>query len=185
MSRDLSNNAWFQTIKGQPFFLFEPEAGDFDIEEIAHALSLQCRFNGHVKRFYSVAEHSLLVSLLLEEWGEADSVVLCGLLHDAAEAYTGDLVRPLKRSMPTFKTIEQRIEEEIALRFNLPYPFPEAVKRADNTMLLVERRDLLASSPRAWSTEGLELPEWKLPAEALWETIKTRFLCRFAELGGR
>lgn len=188
MTRDLSDNRWIQTLKGRPFYLFDPKPEDFDIEEIAHALAMQCRFTGHMNQFYSIAEHSVLVSYLLEEWGESPSVVFCGLMHDAAEAYTGDLSRPLKRCLPDYKDIETLIEAQIAERFGIQFPFPDVIKKADTVMLLTERRDLLAPSPRDWSEEQagfmflgekLELPGWTIGVARDWIEAKRLFLERF------
>lgn len=179
--RDLGGTRWFQTLKGNAFHLFDPRPEDFDIEEIAHALALQNRFNGHTSEPYSVAQHSVLVSLLLEEWDEPSQVVFCGLMHDAAEAYIGDCIQPLKRELPSFYEVEERIERALAERFGMPFPFPEAVKRADTTMLLVESRDLLAEPPRPWPTEGIDLPEWGVTCME-WREAHDYFLERFAEL---
>lgn len=84
-------NNWIMTHTGKKFKPFNPRTEDIDIEDIAHALSNICRFNGHVNQFYSVAEHSVLVSVLCPE-----ELKLKGLLHDAAEAYLGDVPSPLK-----------------------------------------------------------------------------------------
>ena len=108
------------------------------IEDIAHALSLQCRFNGHCSDFYSVAEHSLRVSRLVEWLGNTRDVVMTALLHDAAEAYIGDIVSPLKKELPDFTSIERVVESAIAERFSLLYPFPEVVHRIDKEVLSLE-----------------------------------------------
>src|SRR4051812_6540197 len=83
---------WMQTISGKAFFPLDPRPADVDIQDIAHALAFQCRFGGHVKEFYSVAEHSVRVSLIC-----AHEDAKWGLLHDATEAYLSDIVRPVKR----------------------------------------------------------------------------------------
>lgn len=148
--RDIEGDRWLQTVTGKPFFLFNPRPGDFDLEVIAHALSMQCRFNGHTKEFYSVAEHSVMVALILGQWGCSHEVQATGLLHDAAEAYIGDCIRPLKQRLRGLKDIENRIEEALSTQFELPWPWPEGVKRADNYALTIERRDLLSPPPRPW-----------------------------------
>lgn len=113
----------------------EPE--DVCIEDIAHALSRQCRYNGHVGYFLSVARHSIWVSTLLIEQGHPD-LALTGLLHDAAEAYLGDLVRPLKMNpeLKVFREADERAEEVIAKAFDLPYPMPPEVMEADRIILI-------------------------------------------------
>lgn len=182
MTRDLQDNKWFQTIKGNPFYLFDPWPEDFDIEEIAHSLAMQCRFNGHCKQFYTVAQHSVLVSRLLEEWHNNPATVMCGLLHDAAEAYVGDLIRPLKLQLPEYKKVEDFVELAIAQRFELPFPFPASVKTADIVMLHVEKRELLAHPPRPWAGDDISLPEWGIGRELSWREAKRLFLDRFEEL---
>lgn len=129
---------FIRTWSGRKFNLLTPEPTTILIEDIAHALSLQCRFNGHCDEFYSVAEHSVEVCKLVEKIGMKRNIVLTALLHDAAEAYTGDVVSPLKNLLPEFKRIESNLERHIAERFGLVYPFPEAVHVADKKMLQKE-----------------------------------------------
>src|ERR1700683_336889 len=98
--------AWIVTFSGRRFYVLDPRPSDVRIEDIAHSLSLQCRFNGHVKNFYSVAQHSVLVS---ERCDPADA--LYGLLHDASEAYIGDMSAPLKHTdeMTAFRDAERHV----------------------------------------------------------------------------
>lgn len=138
-----------QTYTGK---LFNPltneneDCGPIVLMDIAHALSNLCRFNGHTKRFYSVGEHSLHVSALLEHHGP--NIQAWGLLHDAAEAYLGDMVRPIKQRMPEFKAIEDRLLQRIAKRFDLVWPIPDVVFDADDILLATEFRDLMQSPPQ-------------------------------------
>lgn len=114
-----------------------PSVDEINIEDIAHALSRQCRYNGHCDGFLSVARHSIWVSERLEALGFDEQTQLTGLLHDAAEAYLGDLVRPIKQSefgVAYLKT-EKALEEVIAARFGIPFPFPDAIRDADNYVL--------------------------------------------------
>lgn len=107
-------------------------ADDIDITDIAHALSLQCRYNGHCYGHLSVARHSIWVAnrLAKEGWPRLQ---LWGLLHDAAEAYLGDLIRPLKHSdfAAEYRRLEEKAEQAIADKFRLPWPMPKPVKDAD------------------------------------------------------
>jgi len=123
---------------------------DIDIKDIAHSLAMQCRYNGHLQVFYSVGEHSLYVSKHVEHKsirGGADERQirewsLSALLHDAAEAYIGDMVRPLKHApeMQSFLDIEARIEEVIMKKFNLSIPFDDVIiKEADNAICAWEK----------------------------------------------
>ena len=156
---------WIQTFTGRKFRPLDPKQEDFDIKDIAHALSLLCRFNGHCLRFYSVAEHSVRVSRILP-----DELKLWGLLHDAGEAYTTDLPRPVKGQIPQFRMIEDRVLEVACQRFGLSWPMPPAVKEADNRLLATESRDLMAPHPDDWGLVDPPLPEKidpiTIPAEA-------------------
>lgn len=105
------------TYTGRRFYPFNPRAEDVCLEDIAHALSMQCRFSGHVRAFYSVAEHSVFVSKYspLEDR-------LIGLLHDASEAYLQDMASPIKHSgrITGYLEAEERISKAIAAAFGLP-----------------------------------------------------------------
>jgi hypothetical protein len=114
-----------------------PVVDEINIEDIAHALSRQCRYNGHCVGFISVARHSIWVAEQLAAQGYDKVVQLTGLLHDAAEAYLGDLVRPIKHSDfgVEYLKIEAILEEVIAKCFGIPFPFPQEVYEADNHVL--------------------------------------------------
>lgn len=114
-----------------------PVVEEINIEDIAHALSRQCRYNGHCVGFISVARHSIWVAEHLESQGFDEVIQLTGLLHDAAEAYLGDLVRPIKHSSfgVEYLKVEAVLETVISKRFLIPYPFPVAVREADNYVL--------------------------------------------------
>jgi hypothetical protein len=142
-----ATGAWILTASGRCFDLDHPRAEDVELEDIAHALGNLCRFAGHVRAFYSVAEHSVLVSTLVPE-----RLQLAGLLHDAAEAYVGDVVGPLVRRLPEFRAVERRVLSAIARRFGVArgeFASPE-IRRADAEALLIERDALLPPSPRPW-----------------------------------
>lgn len=110
---------------------------DVDIIDIAHALARQCRYNGHCGGYLSVARHSLWVSGRVVEMGQPD-LALTALLHDAAEAYLGDMIRPLKRGEigTAYREAEHRVESAVAAHFGLDYPMPSPVLEADNYVLL-------------------------------------------------
>lgn len=119
---------------------------DVRIEDIAHALGNQCRYSGHTREFYSIAEHSVRVCEILSAAGESRDVALYGLLHDAAEAYLVDLPRPLKHDSElsaTYLDAEERCQRAVLCHFGVWMPEPAAVRAADLTMLATERRDLM------------------------------------------
>lgn len=140
---------WIQMNSGIAFWPLEPRAQEVRIEDIAHSLSMLCRFGGHCRRFYSVAEHSVHVARLLPP-----HLALWGLLHDASEAYVCDLPTPLKRMIPAYEEIEARVQEVIADRFSLPREMPAEVKAADHAMLLAEARQLMKPHLIPWNEFG-------------------------------
>jgi len=146
---------WIRTYTGKKFYLFDSGPEDVCIEDIAHALSMQCRYNGHVARFYSVAEHSAYVSAIVAaEMGNKHyniDTALWALLHDASEAYIGDVSRPLKQQpeMERYRSNEKRIQGVIAAKFGLTPTEPEIVTRADRAILGMEVRALKWAEPIA------------------------------------
>lgn len=136
---------WIQLISGEPFWALDPRPEDVHIEDIAWSLSMQCRFGGHCKQFYSVAEHSVMVSHMVPP-----EMALWGLLHDATEAYLVDLPRPIKQNMPNYREYEDALAVVIAKRFNLDPIMPAGVKLADAHILLAERNQLMAPSRLEW-----------------------------------
>lgn len=168
---------WFQTYTGIQFWPMDPRADEVAIVDISRGLSLQCRYNGHLKTFYSIAEHSVRVSYVVPV-----EYALWGLMHDAAEAYIGDMVRPLKMQMPAFRECEDRIMRVICERFEMAWPEPPEVKVADNVLLMTERRDLLPIQ-RPWTMRAEPLPERIVPWS--WQAAESAFLDRFNALRGR
>lgn len=106
-----------------------------ELEDIAHALGMLCRFNGHIRRFYSVAQHSVVVSHLVEP-----ELARAALMHDATEAYMGDMTAPLKRCIPTFRSLEDKLEVAIRAQFDLYVDTgaERAIKAADHCALELE-----------------------------------------------
>jgi hypothetical protein len=148
---DPASSSWFQSALGGVIYIDRPDPAAVDIEDIARALSRICRFGGHLRDevdHYSVAQHSVWVSRICQP-----DHALLGLLHDAAEAYLGDMIRPLKKLLPAYKQLEQSWEGAIGERFGLGdalVNLPADVKEADETMLNTERRYLLRPGrPRA------------------------------------
>lgn len=169
---------WLQTASGKAFYPADPRPEDINIHDIAHALAHLCRFGGHSRHFYSVAEHSVLVSQCVPApWA------LEALLHDATEAYVVDVPRPVKRALgESYARLEAGVWAAIAKRFNLPEEMPACVKEADNAVLMAERAALLDHVP-GWG-HGLEHVQ---PAPVTINCMssgraKRFFLSRFSDL---
>jgi uncharacterized protein len=139
---------WIQTASGKSMFPLDPRAEEICIEDIAHALSNLCRFTGHTRTFYSVAEHSVRVSWACELPHE-----LYGLLHDASEAYLSDISSPMKRSSDfgqLYLRAEANLMAAICRKFEISEFCPSNVKLCDARMLATERRDLMGECDREW-----------------------------------
>lgn len=171
---------WIQTYTGKIFYPIDPRPWEISLEDIAHSLSLLCRFTGHTREFYSVAEHSVRVS-----WLCPDEHAAWGLMHDASEAYIADLTRPIKRFSDLgepYLRIETRLMHCICQRFGLPSEQPECVSKADLVLLMTEKRDLC---------EGHNSKPWEDTEDSLTEVIEPwphriaeqRFLQRAKALG--
>jgi len=150
------------TSDGRPFYLNDPQPDDIHIEHIAHALANQCRWTGHVKSFYSVAQHCIDVSYIV-----GPELALTALVHDASEAYIGDISTPLKWLLEAeapglIKGIEDKIHRAIADKFGTIYPYPPEVKHADMVAAAMERRDLLTD----WDQHGIDwIDGWPEPRD--------------------
>jgi hypothetical protein len=178
VSNDETMTGHIATYTGEVMEPLNPDPPLIHLRDIAHALSNNCRFTGHTRSFYSVAQHCVLASQIVPK-----ELALTALMHDASEAYLSDISRPIKMQPEfgdVYKKYEKRLEEAIAVKFRLVYPFPPEVKWADNVLLRSEQRDLM---PDAFRHEGDDyLPQtivpW-LPAEA-----ERTFLVRFNQVVG-
>ncbi len=168
--------SWILTAKGNQFDFEKPDEFFYDIEDIAHGLSHINRFTGATRVPYSVAEHCIHVSNLVPL-----EYALEGLLHDAGEAFMGDVSTPLKKLLPEYKAIEYKVEMAIAKQFGLEFPFPSCIKNADYRMLVTEKRDLLVSSP-----EWEDFKEYVPLKERIWpmknREAREAFLKRYYSL---
>ena len=168
---------WIETVSGKKFYPLDPHPEDVDIEDIAHALSLICRFVGHCREFYSVAQHSVLVSRNLPtELGR------WGLLHDAAEAYIGDISRPLKKFIrsgkETIKDVEIRILGCIGDALGMEMPDGAGwvkIKTIDDRALATEARDMMVY-PKDWDSLRGVKPFGEKITPISWERSKEEFL---------
>lgn len=159
----------------------DPRADEVFIEDIAHSLSLQCRYAGHVLRFYSVAEHSVLIARCLrDQYGE--QTALYGLLHDASEAYLVDVPRPVKPYLTGYKAAEAKVMAAVCERFGMPLDMPPEVHEADERIIADELVNLV---PMDWHARytgrelGVRLRYWT-PDKA-----REEFLATFDALTGR
>lgn len=157
-----------ETFTGREVNPLNLQVRDIQIEDIAHSLALQCRYGGHCKYFYSVAQHSVLVSKQFD----AFPLRLFGLLHDAAEAYLGDMISPMKQLLPQFKIQEESIQSRVLTRFCHRRPTVtelQRIKEADTKLLLAEARFLMPSRGIGWRENVLPAlfsPDFWTPEEA-------------------
>lgn len=170
---------YIMTISGHRFPFLDPKPEDYRIDDIAHALAHSCRFTGHVRQFYSVAEHCVHVSYAVPA-----EFALHGLLHDLSEAYLADISRPVKWFLGEYHDIEAHIQDCGQRAFGLEDGMPKPVKLADNRILIDERDELLPRDAdySDWPQVeplGVELMCWR-PEEA-----KSRFLLRYHALTRR
>ncbi|GBG55234.1 hypothetical protein SPFL3102_00660 [Sporomusaceae bacterium FL31] len=147
---------WIETYTGIKFWPLDPLPHEVSLNDIAHALAMLCRANGHCTSFYSVAQHSLNVSKELAFLGYSQRLQLMGLLHDASEAYLSDITRPVKKYLPQYIEIEHKLQTTIFHAFSL---FPtaeelEIVSQIDNALLAHEVRTLMKN-----------INEWAMPVE--------------------
>lgn len=180
-------SGWLQTWLGHAVDYADPRPKQLDVYDIGHHLSRINRFNGALyPEHYTVAEHSVHVAQLVKLRGESVEVQRAALMHDAAEAYCGDVVSPLKRmpELEGYRQILETMELAIAERFALPPELPEPVKRADIDMLVLERNMMHSTPPRDWDlpesariAEGIVIQMWT-PNQA-----KIEFLLAARNLG--
>lgn len=165
---------FMQTYSGKKFWPMDPRAAEVDIQDIAHSLSLQCRYAGHCLRHYSVAEHSVLISRWLRQNGHDGA--LHGLLHDATEAYLVDVPRPVKPFLVGYKEAEARVWDVVADSQGMSRVIPAMVHEADNRILADERAQNMAPTDDDWGLPpglGVTLQFWSP------ERAKAKFLAEY------
>jgi uncharacterized protein len=185
-----ASKAWIQTYSGGIFHILDPKQDEINIKDIGHSLAMQCRFTGHVRHFYSIAEHCVLGSFIVPK-----KHALRFLMHDASEAYIADINRPLKHFTgvgAAYLPVEENIQDAIHEKFHLQLldhdcavPEPACIKEADNAMLYAEKEQLLP--PMDWETK------WGADTKAAdvkilcWapEVAEVEFLHRYYELAGK
>lgn len=167
------------TASGRYFDFLNPANSEVFVEDIAQALSLICRFGGHTRdrRMYSVAQHSVLASYLVPSMYALDA-----LMHDAAEALLGDMVKPLKNLLADYRALEFTVEKALFERFDVRFPLPGCVKHADRVLLATEQRDVAALHHGEWeSTRDVEpLPDPIIPVSS--DDAYHMFMARYEDL---
>lgn len=176
MVQSVDLEPWIETFTGKRFEFLNPQYDQIDIRDIAHSLAFTCRYTGHSRRFYSVAEHSIFVSYLAAD-------PLAGLLHDASEAYITDIASPIKPHLHNYKELEDMIMDRIATKFGFPYPLSSDVKDCDNTQLKTEAKHLLKSAGLPWASKYITKREHGIKPQCMGpEEAEQVFLERFEEV---
>jgi hypothetical protein len=181
----LEPGPFIQTLSGRRVNPLDAAPEDIDPTDIARALANTCRFGGHSRAFYSVAQHSAIVCDLLAERGATPDELMAALLHDAAEAYLGDLPHPLKHRSELgaqFRQAEKRLEAVIERRFALP-DASARVKPLDRALLATERRTFSEVTwhwPELDGAEELDLQIDPWPPER----AREEFLLRYERIAG-
>jgi len=186
----MEQEVWIETVTGKRINPLHIEVEDICIEDIAKPLSQLCRFTGQCSRFYSVGQHSIHVVDMVEgdmsryiyDTEVINRTCLAALLHDAAEAYTNDISRPVKHSIKVLKDIDDYITGRIMLKFGCIGVQWNLIKKADNIMLATEAHALMPSKGEGWY-----LPEdrvlFDLPELSI-EEVEDLFMARFFKFGG-
>tara|TARA_R110000782_G_scaffold206936_1_gene295461 strand:- start:203 stop:742 length:540 start_codon:yes stop_codon:yes gene_type:complete len=144
------------TFTNKKFHFMNPSVDEICIEDIAQALSMNCRYSGHVKDFYSVAEHSVIIADLVYKQTGSSSKALAALLHDASEAYLTDIPRPIKPYLTNYVDMESNIEKVIQQKFNIP-PMDELTKYLDTHIVGAEAKILFNTVPD-WASDYDDIP---------------------------
>lgn len=167
---------WIQTYTGKQIFPLDPRPNVYDIIDIAAALSKLTRYSGHCLRFYSVAEHCVLMARKARDLGLDNRTCRAMLLHDASEAYLIDVPRPIKGALGNYVEIEDGLMAAIAPRFGFDWPLPPIVKTFDTNILNDEMSQAMAPPPAPWrhggDPLGVALQFWS-PDEAFAQFLST------------
>lgn len=145
-------NSWIQTFTKQEFDPLNPDIKKIDIIDIGHALSNLCRYGGHCPKFYSVAQHSVIVADFIFTQTRCKEKAMAGLLHDASEAYMVDIPRPIKQFLPDYIAYEDILLNVIFEKFNVTF-HKDLIKYADERVLMTETRDMMGD-PKNWNIKA-------------------------------
>ena len=174
----MTKASWIQTLTGDRFDPINPDPNAINIIDIAGALGYICRFTGHTLRFYSVAQHSVLLSRAV-----SPENALWALLHDAPEAYLMDASAPVKPHLDGYEILEYRIMEAVCRKFGLPPEMPAQVDEYDKRIVVDERDALMSSSMHSWGLRhlqplGVEIKPWEP------DVARRNFIQRYQEITG-
>jgi hypothetical protein len=190
MSNEQNNKDWMLTQTRRQVWPLALKHADVNVMDIAMSLGKQCRYNGHVDKFYTVAEHSVQISKALERDGFDHMTQFVGLHHDDSECWMGDQIKPLKNALEqlgvSLKPFELAIEKTVSERFGMPWPWPEIIHEYDRKIVRDEKEQLKAGGGDDWigfnipeKGIGVYLPCWT------WEQATKEFLARHSELTER
>lgn len=170
------------TYSGEKFYIDHCNIADIPMFDIAHALSMNCRFNGHLQTFYSVAEHSVIVSEIVEAMASR-KYALAALLHDISEAFVPDVPRPFKDLIAGFDDYEHRLLKAAAHTYKFRYPLHDTVKYVDKHIVRAEAEELYQKPCPKWVKAYDSIPMANRLIEGLtpWEA-RQAFMVRFATL---
>jgi 5'-deoxynucleotidase YfbR-like HD superfamily hydrolase len=159
-----------ETYSGIKFYILDPKYEEIDINDIAHALSMICRFNGHCSQFYSVAQHSVLAAIEAFKKGYDLTIQFAALMHDASEAYICDIPRPIKPEFNNYKQIEENLMKCIFDKFNISISYNDPkIKEIDNDLVTNEAFFLMKSKGNEWKTKTnniIKIKEFWNPGKA-------------------
>lgn len=178
---------WFCTYSGLKYWLTDPHPDDVRIKDIAHALSMICRFGGHTMEYYSVAQHCVHCTDVIAQREPANILLqLHTLLHDSSEAFLGDVVRPLKLSLAGYSELEARTMDVIYEALQLPLPNVldhAAIKLVDNELLMTERKEFIQHRGHDW---GIDVKPLDIELGSLSPTAaEYQFITKYDELRKR
>jgi len=172
---------WMVTYTGKTVFPYNLKPEQIDIRDISHSLARTCRYSGMMEGFYSVAQHSTIVSELIERSHLVDDkYALTGLLHDATEAYLRDLPRPVKLHLDGYKELEDSVWDVIAEKFNLPQQIPKEIKHIDRSIVKAELRYVMNRSENLFGIEK-ETPNVTIPSISI-DEAKFEFMEKYIGL---
>lgn len=172
------------THSGAWFYPDDPRPEEITVLDIAHALSHQCRYNGHCPEFYSVAQHAVYCADAAAALGLDETVQFEALMHDAAEAYVSDLPRPVKALLPGYYALEDRVLRAIAAKYGFQGQMSGDVRSIDDRVLHTEARDMGLGFNMAWGGEDEGPYDFLAVNPCSPEEAKYRFIDRFCELSG-